>query len=110
MPRIELAKCQELNDGETKLIAVDGEPPYRSIVLVKSREQFRAYWNICQHIAIPLDGGLGRLPLVDGYLVCSTHGAKYEVSDGSCIKGPCTGTKLPTIELETTDDTIFALT
>jgi len=108
--RIELAKLQDLQEGETKLISVDGEPPYRSIVLVKSKEQFRAYWNVCQHIAIPLDGGLGRLPLIGGYLVCSTHGAKYEVTEGICVKGPCTGSKLPSIELEMTDDTIFAVT
>ena len=26
------------------------------------------------------------------------------------VKGPCTGSKLPAIELEMTDDTIFAVT
>ncbi len=110
MSRVELAKLQDLQEGETKLISVEGEPPYRSIVLVKSKDQFLAYWNVCQHIAIPLDGGLGSLPLIGGYLVCSTHGAKYEVTDGTCVKGPCTGSKLPAIELEMTDDAIFAVT
>ena len=110
MPRIELASRQELQEGETKLISVDGEPPFKSIILVKSDANYRAYWNICQHIAIPLDGGLGKLPLVDGYLVCSTHGAKYEVSDGNCIKGPCSGERLPAIELEITEETVFAIT
>jgi len=37
------------------------------------------------------------------YIVCSGHGALFEVDSGLCIKGPCIGQRLVSIDLEVTD-------
>ena len=106
---MELAGVNELSDRETKVVAYPGKPPYRSIILVRLGDAFRAYWNVCKHVSIPLDGGLGHLPLAKDELVCLTHGARYRSDDGLCIKGPCKDQKLDVIELEVIDDKVVAL-
>lgn len=37
------------------------------------------------------------------YIVCSGHGALFEIDSGLCIKGPCIGQRLVSIDLEMTD-------
>jgi nitrite reductase/ring-hydroxylating ferredoxin subunit len=37
------------------------------------------------------------------YIVCSGHGALFEVDTGACIKGPCAGQRLASINLEITE-------
>jgi nitrite reductase/ring-hydroxylating ferredoxin subunit len=105
---VDLAGEEELSDGETKLVPVDGEPPFRSILLLRVEGQWRAYWNTCQHISIPLDGGVGRLPLVKGKLICTTHGASFRPLDGYCVKGPCKDESLIPIALEFKAGRVFA--
>ncbi len=104
---IDLAEDTELAEGETKVLAYDGKPPFRSIVLLKIEKEHRAYWNICQHVSIPLDGGLGSLPLVKGELVCITHGARYRPQDGMCVKGPCKDKALVPLEIELQQGRVF---
>ena len=33
-------------------------------------------------------------------LVCVTHGARFNVSDGVCTQGPCVGDKLRVVEID----------
>ena len=38
------------------------------------------------------------------YIICSTHGALFNVEDGECIWGPCQGESLTKVELEIHSD------
>ena len=109
MLTIDLAGVDELSSGQTKLVPFDGKAPYRSIILVKTVESFRAYWNICKHVSIPLDGGVGILPLVKNKLVCQTHGASYRSEDGLCVNGPCKDESLDAIDIKICDERVVAL-
>ncbi|WP_040068518.1 Rieske 2Fe-2S domain-containing protein [Pseudomonas batumici] len=37
------------------------------------------------------------------YIVCSGHGALFEIASGLCIKGPCLGQYLTAVKLEVTE-------
>jgi nitrite reductase/ring-hydroxylating ferredoxin subunit len=53
------------------------------------------YLNRCGHMPMELDWRAGDFFAADGRdLVCSTHGARYDVTDGRCLGGPCGGTPL----------------
>ncbi len=60
--------------------------------------RLRVYANICRHKAIPLDarGGTDLGVMTDDrrHLLCDSHGATYQPSDGLCVSGPCIGTHL----------------
>lgn len=84
-----------VSEGEAVLVPLpDGPPPWRGVIVVRLRGELRAYWNVCRHLPIPLDGGMGRLEWApDGPPAwrCVTHGARFLADDGRCVEGPCAG-------------------
>lgn len=66
-----------------------------------------AFVNRCPHAGTPLNMFPERFYDRSGeFLLCSTHGALFQPSDGLCVRGPCVGqclTPLP-VELEQLDD------
>lgn len=99
----------DLSPGEVRIVPVpQGTPPKKSLLLVRSSDGLRCYWNVCMHLPVPLDGGMGELPNHER-LVCLTHGAEYEPEDGACVAGPCEGAQLEAVAIEVVDGQIFAL-
>ncbi|CAN0529330.1 unnamed protein product [Laminaria digitata] len=97
--RLFLPRVHELALGESRIFAHEGgTKPFVSVVVVRSRVGLAAYWNVCQHIPVPLDSGCGALPPGDD-LVCLTHGARFRADDGYCIAGPCSGTRLQRLNM-----------
>jgi len=82
--------------------------PREAIVLHDAKLRPRAYLNVCRHLPVPLDAA-SREFLVDGYLQCATHGARYRVEDGLCIWGPCRGTSLFALELRIEGDDLYVI-
>lgn len=59
---------------------------------VRYRGTVVAYLNRCAHVAMELDWVAGQFFDSDGsVLLCATHGATYDPSDGRCSGGPCAG-------------------
>lgn len=57
--------------------------------------RYHAYVNRCAHAGTPLDWWPGDFLSEDGkFLVCGTHGARYEPTTGQCVGGPCNGRAL----------------
>ena len=56
---------------------------------------YHAYLNRCAHVGTPLDLWENEFLTEDGrQIVCATHGAVFEPSDGRCVAGPCAGDAL----------------
>jgi nitrite reductase/ring-hydroxylating ferredoxin subunit len=112
MERIDLGRLSDLAPNDVRFVRYDGPPPRRSIIVVHSTEGVRAYWNVCRHLPVPLDAGLGRLPRAaqPGELMCATHGARYRADTGLCVAGPCTGAILDeiTVEIDPENDRMWA--
>ena len=104
-----LLGTEDLGDGEARIVRYPtGKPPKRSFIVVGTAEGLRVYWNVCRHLPIPLDAGIGKLSGGE-HLVCLTHGARYRPIDGHCVAGPCKGEILEAVEFEVVDGEVFAL-
>lgn len=101
-------EVSELTLGVGRVLPHAGPPPYRSILLVLSPEGPRAFFNVCQHLPVPLDGGSGEAPILGEDWICGTHGARYELYTGYCHSGPGRGQSLLELELEIEDGVVYA--
>ena len=82
-------------------------PPQRFVV-VRFGEDLRTYVNSCPHMRLPLELFPNRFLDENGeQLVCSTHGARFNVSDGECTRGPCRGDVLRCVKITVSDGKIF---
>ena len=59
------------------------------------------YVNACPHLGVPLDWAPDRFLSTDGeHIVCSMHGAIFEIGTGLCLHGPCAGERLEVVAFE----------
>jgi nitrite reductase/ring-hydroxylating ferredoxin subunit len=110
--RIAAGRASELTPGAVRVVQLppEGRIPREALVVRDASGVLRAYLNRCQHLPIPLDGGSRRFLARDGaHLQCGTHGARYRLSDGHCIEGPCLGRSLIALELEQSGDDLTLL-
>jgi nitrite reductase/ring-hydroxylating ferredoxin subunit len=83
-----------------------GEP--MQAFAVRFRGVVRAYINECQHQATELDWNPGDFFDAERlYLVCATHGARYEPASGVCVDGPCVGARLGTVAVRERDGSVY---
>ncbi|MCK6550750.1 Rieske 2Fe-2S domain-containing protein [Myxococcota bacterium] len=106
--RIDLGPLSTLGADEARLVRIGGPPPKQGLILCRAGDGVRVYWNVCQHLPIPLDGGLGQLP-AGRELVCVSHGARFEREAGLCTSGPCRGKWLEAVPFEVDADRVIAL-
>ncbi len=66
------------------------------------------YLNQCRHVPAELDWLPGQFFDDSGlYLVCATHGARYDPADGYCVSGPCKGKSLYVLQVEEREGRIY---
>ncbi len=88
-PRHELA-----DPGSKGFTMGEGDWPLRGFV-VRQGETVRAYVNHCPHAGFPLDWTPDVFLAPDAPLIlCSMHGALFEMDTGLCLSGPCNGLRL----------------
>lgn len=60
------------------------------LILIRTGKNVFAYVNSCPHIGAPLDLKPGQFLSHDNKnIICSTHGALFQIDTGLCIFGPC---------------------
>ena len=108
MPARSLIALEALRDGAASIVTLETRvAPHRSLILARTGTTVRAFWNVCRHLPVPLDSGMGELA-VDGLgrWVCQTHGARYRPEDGACVQGPCEGKALTEVKVEVIDGVV----
>lgn len=105
--RVRLSATDAFRPGEARVLPHAGPAPFRSILFIQTEHGPKAFFNVCQHLPVPLDAGSGEPPIVDGDWVCGTHGARYELSTGFCHAGPCRGAALVELRLEVEQGVIY---
>ncbi len=64
----------------------------REIFVVRARGRVYGYVNSCPHAGTPLEFLPDRFLTRDRTeILCSTHGARFEIATGRCVVGPCQG-------------------
>ena len=68
------------------------------LAIIKEGECF-VYENKCPHLGIDLEFLPDQfLDSDNALIICSTHGALFEIQTGHCVSGPCQGDHLELIE------------
>ena len=93
-----LCDLEDIPDGEAREF---GEPSAEGLFAVRQGETVHVYRNCCPHAGTPLNWMPDRFLTRDkSEIICSTHGARFEIATGECTDGPCPGeylTRIPCV-------------
>ena len=99
-----LCCVSDIAEGEAKGLYLEGG---ESVFAVKKGGEIFVYRNQCPHLGIPLEMMPDKfLDLDKEYIQCSTHGALFQIEDGFCVAGPCSGASLVKQDFEILGDEI----
>jgi nitrite reductase/ring-hydroxylating ferredoxin subunit len=78
--------------------------------LVRCGDAVVGYLDRCPHAGWPLASMDGRFLTRDGdRILCSGHGALFQMDDGLCIAGPCYNQRLWSWAVEVRDGEVFTV-
>ena len=108
MSGIFLCRVEQLEDpGTWNTVLTEGGEEL-DIVVVQTNGARHAYINSCPHQFIPLETFPNHFLTEDKqFLVCSGHGACFELATGACYSGPCRGKGLDPLKIEERDGAIY---
>ena len=75
-------------------------------LVLKHKEDIAVYLDLCPHNKIVLSQTGGYLSEDGSRLMCDTHGATFNLHDGSCDRGPCQGDTLAKIPFELANEVV----
>lgn len=102
-----LCRVADLEATGAKSVSRGRWPEVPDIVVVRDGNAVRAYENACPHIGTPLETVPDRfLDQEREHLVCTIHGARFRVSDGYCVRGPCRGDALKAVAVVVEGDEV----
>jgi naringenin degradation protein FdeD len=103
-----LCRIEELDDPGTKNVVLGSGADELDIVIVQVRGTRHAYINCCPHEFIPLETFPNHFLTADKkFLVCSGHGARFELDTGRCISGPPLGCGLDRLQIAERDGALY---
>jgi len=92
---VALCRIEDIDDPGAKGFSFVDREDSREIFVVRVGDGVNAYVNSCPHIGTPLEFQPDRFLTQDGSeILCSTHGARFEIDTGRCVAGPCRGQSL----------------
>ena len=99
-----ICRFDDLSDPGSRAFTLGGgDWPLQGFVVRRAGQVF-AYVNRCPHAGHPLSWVKDRfLTPDDSLIVCSSHGALYEIGTGGCVAGPCAGRGLKRIDVHVAD-------
>ena len=87
----------DVPEGQVRGVVLAGGD---DVIFVRRRGVLYAYENRCPHQGTPLETFPDKFLNGDGsLLICSTHGARFRVEDGVCVRGPCIGARLKALTI-----------
>lgn len=100
---LDVCAAGELADGGdgVRFEWIDARGASHAAFVVRHGGAVHAFVNCCPHRSAELDWQPGRFFDDAGlYLVCSMHGALFDVGSGACVAGPCAGDALRRLPCE----------
>ncbi len=95
-PGTALMALADLGDPDARAVDFRSGDALFSLIVARRGDIVRAYENVCPHARSPLERPDGRVVIDEGrFLVCSAHGASFDIADGACVGGPGTGPLTP---------------
>lgn len=82
--------------------------PAGEVILVLRDGLVHGWENTCPHLGINLEFNPDEfMDCENHYLICSNHGALFQVEDGLCVSGPCQGQSLLRVPVEVRDAAVW---
>ncbi|HLS97706.1 MAG: Rieske (2Fe-2S) protein [Porticoccaceae bacterium] len=82
-----------------------GDGSTDSVFAVRRGGEVHVYRNRCPHAGAPLNWMPHRfLDRTREHIICSAHGALFDIASGACVAGPCPGQSLTPVAFEVRDD------
>lgn len=100
-----IAAVEDVPEADSLLFRVEETDTgqQREAILLREGEAVVAWQNHCQHFTdVAIDKGSGA-PWRNGEVVCTNHGALFDVGTGLCTHGPCEGAVLDGIDVRVED-------
>lgn len=95
MSLLKVCNLDDIQDGDARGFDMAIGERLVSIICIRRSDQLFVYKNSCPHTGVNLEWLPDQfLDTTQQYLVCSTHGALFQVEDGHCVAGPCAGDAL----------------
>jgi nitrite reductase/ring-hydroxylating ferredoxin subunit len=96
-----ICRFDELTDpGSRAFIMGEGDWPLKGFVVRQGDDVF-AYVNRCPHAGHPLNWQPHQFLTQDHTrLLCTSHGAQFEIDTGYCVLGPCAGKALHALRVK----------
>ena len=99
-----LCRFEDIADPGAKGFTLEEEGARREVFVVRQLGHVFAYENACPHVGTPLDFMPDQFLTRDRrHLLCSTHGALFEIATGLCTHGPCRGRSLRALPIAVLD-------
>ena len=103
-----LCDVDQIEDGGSNGFVLNTENGRCGLMIVRQGEKVVSYLNRCPHIGTPLDIQPGRFLSQSGdHILCTTHGALFQIDDGLCVAGPCLNDWLTPVNIEVRDGSIY---
>ena len=95
-----ICAVSDIDDGAAKEISYRTDNEVHDIFIQRIGEDIFGFMNVCPHAGTPLNMEEGQFMEKSGkYLMCHTHGALFQLSDGLCVAGPCNGSRLQAVDI-----------
>ena len=95
-PGVRLAALDDIPDGTARNFVLEMKAGRFHGFVVRKGEAVFGYRDRCPHMGLPLAQELDRYLTSGGELIlCSWHGALFDIESGRCVGGPCIGARLP---------------
>jgi 3-phenylpropionate/trans-cinnamate dioxygenase ferredoxin subunit len=95
MEFIEVAKIDEIAEGSSRAVEVNG----KELLIVNYKNDFYAINRRCTHMG----GDLSKGSLDGNIVTCPRHGSKFDVTTGESIQGP----KIGFLKLKTKNEQVY---
>jgi nitrite reductase/ring-hydroxylating ferredoxin subunit len=105
-----ICNLDDISDGESIGLTVEIGGNAKMLIAVRRGDSAYIYINSCPHIGAPLDLQPGNFLTHDKkHLLCSTHGALFEIDTGHCTFGPCKDDHLEVLPIKIENGEILSL-
>jgi nitrite reductase/ring-hydroxylating ferredoxin subunit len=103
-----ICNLDDIKDNNSLGLSAKVNGILKKLIVVKSGKHTFVYVNSCPHIGAPLDLRPGQFFSHNKEsIICSTHGALFQIRTGLCIFGPCKDKYLEAIPICIEDNEIF---
>lgn len=103
-----LCRTADIADPGTANVVLGAGEDELDVVIVKAAGRVQGFINCCPHQFIPLETFPNHFLTEDKqHLVCSGHGALFELCTGFCTQGPCEGLALDALKVVEREGSVY---